>query len=1040
MWVSLLGCGGPGESRQGVEQLTAVEQASESGFQTKEQGLQANQGDRKPPSVAPSQSSSASSGPPKAVEEQLQQQLIQNPENVQTLFRLATIHSERDDLGAAIELLEQIPVDHSQAGIAALGQAAQWCFEDRQYDKAEHKYKEILERVPNAPPALRQLAFLYNRQGRRHEAAALIQKLCKLGNVLQDELHALVMLTDAIADPLPGNLTKRDRQVAKTVDRRYFPIGPMGRSRVLSTERNYLQAIELIGPLVVSGKAFPAMEAYYLRVLIEAQDEDTFLEFLPSASNEAKEFSEYWAAMGTFLLQEQHLDLAQQAFFRAISKDPTDLLSINRMSQLKRIRLDEEAGKRWDQRMIDVRQTVRDNNQVAASQQGPPVIDNINVLANSLQKLHRDHEALMWRAIAQSKGGGGSMEMKTLRRQRKKLLDSDLGFPTLEQALCNNTLKKLDEQSLMDVMKPLMAKAKERRTTGDAINALIKIEEKRFAISPMPQFVNRAEEWGVHHTYRVAHSPQPNGFAIHQTLGGGVCVLDYDLDGKPDLYFAQGSATPPKTEGNRINSFWRNESRRFVDVTGATSLLDSSYTIGVTAGDWNQDGFDDLLVGNLGEDSLWINNTDGTFRRVAIEPSIQKVPSVTSSLALADLDHDGLPDLLQVNYMETTRIHRFPSRNELGQVIQTISPSNFVPTYNLIGWNQNGEIRYERVGSQHALASMGLGVLVADFDEDNQNEIYFSNDLKANQYWDVDENGTWYESARIRGFAFGFLGSETGAMGIAAADFDQSGSLDMHVTNFQNELNCLYLNQGDHWADRVVQYKLQQSSFDKVGFGTQPIDFDNDGWQDLVISNGHLDESIREEGEFLQLPQFMIHRRSGFELAEVQDPSGYWSKKHLGRSLARLDFNRDGKLDFVVTHLESPVALLENQTPTKNSKGESNRWIAIRLVGIHCERAAIGAHVEVTPNSSHLERSAANVHPPSKGWMVAGDGYLCRNEPEIHLGLGDTDAKTATIKVSWPDGSEQTVSQVPLDHRSLIVQNEPDAYCFGLSTNSNDGP
>ena len=252
-------------------------------------------------------------------------------------------------------------------------------------------------------------------------------------------------------------------------------------------------------------------------------------------------------------------------------------------------------------------------------------------------------------------------------------------------------------------------------------------------------------------------------------------------------------------------------------------------------------------------------------------------------------------------------------------------------------------------------------------------------------------------------------------MGIAAGDFDRSGTLDLHITNFQNEAVCLYLNQGSYFQDRAAQYKLDQPSRSVLGFGSQPIDYDNDGRLDLVVTNGHIENSKTFSGEFRQPPQLFSNRGGSFELAAVVDPSGYWSSKHLGRALARLDFDQDGKNDFVVTHLGEDTALLLNQTPS------DNHWLQLELVGVRSERDAVGARVTATVGRRQLTE-----------WVIGGDGYLCRNEAAISFGLGDASA-VDRITIEWPSGGEQTLVDVASDQRLVVIEGAADPFTLGQS-------
>jgi ASPIC and UnbV/FG-GAP-like repeat len=193
-----------------------------------------------------------------------------------------------------------------------------------------------------------------------------------------------------------------------------------------------------------------------------------------------------------------------------------------------------------------------------------------------------------------------------------------------------------------------------------------------------------------------------------------------------------------------------------------------------------------------------------------------------------------------------------------------------------------------------------------------------------------------------------------------------------------------------------------------LGFGTQSIDFDNDGLLDIVVTNGHVEDEAQSPAPFRQLPQLFRNMEGRFELIEVTDTSGYWSSKYLGRGLARIDFNRDGRMDCVITHLEAPTALLINQTDSQN------HWLQLQLVGTQSERDAIGARVHVKAGNS------SSFH-----WVTAGDGYLCRNELMLPIGLGQA-TQVEELSIEWPSGITQTIRDIPIDRRLLIIENQTD--------------
>jgi hypothetical protein len=267
-------------------------------------------------------------------------------------------------------------------------------------------------------------------------------------------------------------------------------------------------------------------------------------------------------------------------------------------------------------------------------------------------------------------------------------------------------------------------------------------------------------------------------------------------------------------------------------------------------------------------------------------------------------------------------------------------------------------------------------------------------------------NNRFQNAADARGIANGFKGVPNGCMGISAADFNRDGRVDLHVTNYTNESANLFIqSEGGLFSDIAIRYGIDKSSHAMVGFGTKAIDFDRNGWLDLIVTNGHIfDTRIYGEKFFRMPPQLLMSEGNRFDLVEVDDASGYWNQTYLGRAMASLDFDRDGAIDLLVGHMDKPVALLHNQTDT------TGNWVQLELVGTTSERDAVGARVVVT---------AAGVQ--QSHWVTAGDGFLCTDEPFLDFCLGDQEV-VDHVDVFWPASPPQRFEALPHGHRYLIIE------------------
>ncbi len=923
----------------------------------------------------------------------LRHHLVAQPDDAQALFRLASLLAESGDLAQSIELLNTIPLSHPDAGLPALGQTADWCFQLEQYEVAEQKYLQLLELAPDAVLARRQLAYLLNRQGRRHEAAVHVRVLCEIGDIQQDELHSLVVLTNAMYDD--------PKQQVHGTSRPYWPIGASGQARHLMNQQLYVEASETLRPVVEGGDVPPAVLALYLRILIEAQDDNGFRRWLSKSTDSVQQFSDYWAALGTYLLIECRFEEAAKALGEAVDRDPTDLISIGRLRQALFALSQDSLAEKWEVRWRKTRDILRVNNRVSAAELPDP--DLIGDLALRLHELDFKLQAILWKSIEAAVRGLPIEVQQELNVDRERLLKSNDAFPNQEERLCGMDLKKYSRPDLKRIT-PL----ENESVAGKG--AVADHDSIRNDVPVIPQFINVATEVGLSHSFSVAAKPQESGFAIYQILGAAIAVLDYDLDGASDFYLGQGAADPPSFYADASNVFYRNVERKLIDVTMPSGTGEFRYSTGITSGDWNQDGFQDLAVANLGGDVLLINNGDGTFRSqmLSTDESLTRVPT---SMAMADVTGDHLPDLFQLAYVDDNNIAKRPTRDSQGLVISSLVPTDFrLGKDRLIANSEDGTASLQSWDDGELHNATGLGVVVANLDETLGNEIFIGNDLHPNQLWQRNvSTGVWSEVALPLGCAYGFTGNATASMGITTGDFDANGTLDFHITNFQDDASSLFLLANGVYRDRNHQFQINASSRAVLGFGTQSIDFDNDGRLDIVVTNGHVEDETQSEAAFEQPPQLFRNMDGHFQLVEVSDASGYWSSRHLGRALARIDFNRDGKMDYLVTHLEAQTALLINQTDSQN------HWLQLQLVGTQCERDAIGARVRVKTGDKE-----------SYHWVTAGDGYLCRNELVLQIGLGQM-TQIDEMVIEWPSGTVQTIRNISADRRMLVIENEADA-------------
>lgn len=841
---------------------------------------------------------------------------------------------------------------------------------------------EILAALKKMPDQLgwrHQVWPLLNRVGRRDAASQQAMFLCRQGLATKDELLSLV----ARVGPYPTGSTVAEEPSE------HFESG-LGLARWYFSLGDYDAAFQQLESHWPSGFQTAEERAFYGRLLSEKQSLELLPKWLAQCDRATKQHCDFWAALGNWFLQMQERQAAVHALLNAVYCDPTDQVSVQRLASTLDILGRPESARRFRARN-DLLKATKDYAQYVT--QDPSDTGSRNRLIAKLLKLGRPIEMLAWGLLV---------------------------TPKTETAKCQELRTKLsalnsDQRALMMANILSLEDLDPNQFQINAALAKIQIESRDSDLPPQhrkqpvgqPNFVDVAAEAGLSFQWYPDIEFDLKVLPIHQSFGGGIGVLDFDLDGWPDVYFAQGSGDAKNRLGTRSNELFRNTNSHFQAVTDPSKTADFGYSSGIACGDVNQDGFIDLFLGSIGRNRLLINNGDGTFREAnGLLPTHDDC--FTASVAIADLNGDHLPDLFEANYLEIDDVLGASPVDEDGKPLM---PSPLVFRAAPDRWFEclpSCDYRLHEIGSSITSPGSSLGVMISDFDSDGRNEIFVGNDIRPNHFLIPDAEHQFTNAAQAMGLANGFNGASNACMGIAAGDFDRNGQLDLHVTNYFGESVNLYLKQsGGAFVDVASRYSLHSPSVPMVGFGTKAIDIDRNGWLDLIVSNGHVFDLRRLGHGFEMPPQLMMSDGETFNLVANDDLSDYWKHRYLGRSVASLDFNRDGAVDFLVTHLDRPVALLKNESDVIGN------WIQIQLVGTDSERDAIGARVVVESGNQSVTQ-----------WVTAGDGYYCSDQPVLDFGLGDS-KQIDRVLVQWPSGRLQELTDLQFSTRYLIVEGQP---------------
>jgi hypothetical protein len=527
---------------------------------------------------------------------------------------------------------------------------------------------------------------------------------------------------------------------------------------------------------------------------------------------------------------------------------------------------------------------------------------------------------------------------------------------------------------------------------------------------PWPVFRDVAKEAGL----TVANFNAADGrFRLVETMGSGVGLLDYDGDGWLDIFVAQGSPMPRDPADHRYAAqlYRNNRDGTFTDVARAAGVAFEGFGQGVAVGDYDGDGRRDLYVSGFGHSALYHNKANGTFEDVTATAGVAS-PGWATSCAFADLDGDGDLDLYVVHYLADTvdpRGQPTVSCNALPGTIGYCPPSAFAPEPDAL-YRNNGDGTFSDVSQSSGIDATpgnGLGLAIADFDDDGKLDIFVANDKTPNLLLHNLGGLKFQEVGLTWGVALNESGLVRAGMGVAVGDYDGDGRVDLLVTNFYEEGNTLYRNSAPgRFEVATARAGLLVPSRSKLGFGTGFLDADSDGRLDLFVANGHIND-VRPLGiPYAMEPQLYWNIGQG-RFRDVSTEAGaYFREPLLGRGAAFGDIDHDGDTDIVVTHLGRPPALLRNETAPRG------KVLMLSLAGRAPSRTPIGAKVTVRAGSLLLTRVVAG-----------GMSYLSASDTQVLVGIGSA-ARADRVEVRWPSGRIQSWANVPAEIDLLIEEGQ----------------
>ncbi len=528
----------------------------------------------------------------------------------------------------------------------------------------------------------------------------------------------------------------------------------------------------------------------------------------------------------------------------------------------------------------------------------------------------------------------------------------------------------------------------------------------------VPQLQDITRRAGIHFTHLAA----PEKKFIVESMSGGVIVIDYDRDGWPDIYFTNAPTVEMSLKGQKASGalYHNNHDGTFTNVTAKAGIGTPGFAMGGAVGDFNNDGWPDLYITGLGGNVLYRNNGDGTFTDVTAKAGVADGRWSTGA-AFADYDGDGFVDLAVSNYVDfhlndLPGFGKTPTCRFRGIDVQC-GPRGLRGAGDSL-FHNNGDGTFTDVskstGTDDRPGYYGLGVLWSDLSGTGRPDLYVANDSTPNYLYRNEGGGRFTEIGLESGTAVSGDGSEQGSMGVAVADYDHSGRFSIYVTNFADEFNTLYRNNGaSEFADVSYDAGVALPSLPYVKWGVVFADLDNDGWADLLSLNGHVYpqvDTLPSGARYREPQNLFLNQRDGTFCDASQQGGPAVTQPRVGRGLAAADFDNDGNIDFIMENLDGAPVLLHNPGVP------GTHWLSLELAGTKMNRLALGARVVVHAGSMTQTDE-----------VRSGGSYLSQNDLRLHFGLGAA-TRADSVEIHWGTGPVETLRNLEADHFYAVLE------------------
>jgi tetratricopeptide (TPR) repeat protein len=893
------------------------------------------------------------------------------------------------DQSLAIENYSRLPQDGSHWHLQReLGIAKQARVLGRMLDEEQH-LRNVLQLNPMHSDANHRLGHLLQVQGRTWESAEPFMMQLRRGKCRGDELMGVATTERFCRED--GEFERK----AINSNPEQPGVAVLGSARRMLFQNRTEEAEKLLRQVISTAPHLGEAQGRLGRLIVERGSADEFMEWRGSLPVAARNHPEVWFVEGLQARRIGQTEGAIHCFLKAVQLSPNHLPANTQIAGCLESLGRSEAALFFQRRAELLSELEATLNLL----RGEVNYQMMRKAADRLEQLGRYWEAAGWLYVYSQLD-----------------FEYDSTVPSPQEAICiainspDQNAKFKSELALLDLGRfpePNWGLQIPRK------NRLIP-DENTSPDSPVRwKFTEEAEAAGIRFTYFEGTTEESRLQHIFNVVGGGMAAIDFDLDNWPDLHIAQANNwRAGDDQPVSLDSLYRNRHGiQFEDVATIANLIEPGFSHGVCAGDFDQDGFPDVSVSNLGANRLFHNNGDGTFEEATSLADVAGNEwSITS--VLADFSGDGLPDLYVGNYSnrdETTNkvCHRSPGE-EMACTPDLLSAESDKLYLNL------GDGRFRDVTDISQIresSGRALALIAWDFTGNGRTSLFVANDTSANflfQNNETDAEGIpqFTEEGVLRGLAFDGDGNAQASMGVASGDANGDGQIDLFVTNFEHESNTFYSQSADGlFLDLTRQYALRDPSYEMLGFGTQFADIDGDGWEDLIVANGHVDKAADATRRDRMRPQ-LFWNSQGHSFAEIPADllGSFFQQEDLGRGLVTLDWNKDGKIDFAVSKLHAPFALVTNRTQSFSTQ------VGVRLISTSGVRDGVGSKIRARISGRDHFRLA-----------VAGGGYLTTNE-QIYVFNVPSGEVIEELEVKWPDGEIQLWNKPAISNDLVLAK------------------